>query len=63
MLEEAQIVGWLLHRESTCDECNVNPAECIVTIDNISSLEICRECLPPDHRDSVMDAFWKGLGS
>ena len=41
-----QVVGWLLHRDNTCEQCKVNPAAVIVTFNGYDAVELCRNCLP-----------------
>jgi hypothetical protein len=61
--ERPRVVGWLLHRDNICEECNERPAECIVTLDGIYSLETCRECLPPEHDDEIENVLRRTLSN
>jgi hypothetical protein len=56
-----QVVGWLLHRDNTCEQCRVNPAAVIVTFNGYDAVELCRSCLPKEHTDSIADVLQRAL--
>lgn len=52
-----QVVGWLLHRDNLCEQCKVNSAAAIVTFDGVETVELCRDCLPEEHSDSIAEVL------
>jgi hypothetical protein len=56
-----QVVGWLLHRDNTCEQCKINPAAVIVTFNGYDAVELCRNCLPEGHTDSIADILYRAL--
>ena len=56
-----RVVGWLLHRDNTCEQCKVNPATVIVTFNDYDAVELCRNCLPKGYTDSIADVLQRAL--
>lgn len=57
----ARVVGWLLHEDNMCEQCNKNAAAVIVTFNGYDSEELCRDCLPQAYTDSIADILHRVL--
>ena len=57
----ARVVGWLLHGDNLCGRCKVCTAVVIATFDGCETEELCRNCLPEGHTDSIAEVLQRAL--